>query len=217
MTVAGRAVVLPPFVRGFDVYGRCTEAMLREATAKGYGAAGRYLQTLDPGERDLHWQYGFPILLYLVAMTKTPLSVQTGVQYGQVARGKAVSLGVAPGVHLCIDLEDAAPGSDEGGHTNALATQLAGGGWPSALYLGAPPPKLTSSQVFALKPERYIKGGGRLLEPDELNVLEPPCGWAAIQLEPLEHDTLDGVKVDTWISKYDYMGRSLHLWGPPAT
>lgn len=214
MTVRGRTTLAQPFWLGFDCYAKVTEPMLQEATASGLKCAGRYLANLDAAEVDLCWRYGFPLLVYLEAMVRTPLSAAAGTQYGRLAAGRAGDLGIAPGVHLCIDLEDPAPGSEPAGFVNAIAAQLASVGCKSALYLGVPPPGLTSSQVFALAPDRYIKGAGRLLEPDMLNVLEPPCGWAAIQLEPLEHMTLAGIPVDTFVTKLDYEGRALMLWGP---
>jgi hypothetical protein len=214
--MSGRAIPIPPFVRGFDCLQAVTEPMLREATAAGYGAAGRYLNNLTIAEVALLWQYGFSILLYLEAMTSTVLSVQTGQQYGRLAAGRARALDVAQGVHLVIDLEDPAPGSNETAHVNAMSGPIVAGGWPPALYLGNPPPNLTSAEAFALVTNRYIKGGGRLLEPDHVHVLEPACGWAAIQLEPLEHQVLAGAKVDTWVSKIDYEGRALSVWAPPG-
>jgi hypothetical protein len=203
--IVGVARACPPFTLGFDVFEPVTEVMLQEATAKGLKFAGRYLENLTVAEVGLLFRYGFGILPYTEAMTKTPLSVATGLARGELACAQGDGVGCPPLVHIGIDLELPAEGSDCEGHIDAMSDALLAKNRGAALYVGDPQP-LTGSQLFQRRPNRYIKGGGR--------VAEPLCGWAALQLEPLEGMILAGVKVDVEVSKLDYQGRALVLWWP---
>lgn len=202
-SIVGTARPLAPFQLGFDVLSPVTEAMLQEATARGMTWVGRYLNVLSPSEVTLLFDYGMGILPYTEAMTSAPLTDATGRSYGKACAAHAATLGIPEGVHVAIDLEAPAEGSDAAHHVNAMSEILRGQGRPSALYVGVPQP-LSGPELFRLAPNRYIKGGGA--------AAEPPCGWSAIQLEPLEGLTLAGVKVDVEVSKFDYLGRALMLW-----
>lgn len=205
MTTVGVPRACAPFVLGFDVLQPVTEALLQEATAKSFKWAGRYLETLTGAERDLLFRYGFGILPYTEAMIHSPLSAVTGESRGVLACDWAEQLGVPSLVHVAIDLELPATGSDVAAHVNAMSDRLLAKNRGAALYVGVPQP-LSGAELFALRPNRYIKGGGR--------AEEPTCGWAALQLEPLEGITLGGIAVDVEVSKLDYEGRALTMWWP---
>lgn len=212
MSVVGIARPAPPFLLGFDCYAPVTDAMLQEATARGFKWVGRYLDNLAGDELARIHSYGFGVLPYLVAMTKEPLSVANGRARGRQACARAADLGMPAAVHVGADLESPMAGSDIPGHVNALAGELLAGHLASALYVGVPQP-CSSKVLFGLRPNRYIKGGGRIADAAG-ELAEPACGWAALQLEPLEAVTLAGSKVDVEVTKFDYMGRALVLWWP---
>jgi hypothetical protein len=208
----GVARALPPFLLGFDVLAPVSEEMLDAAAAHSFRWVGRYLGTIGAGERDRIFRRGIGILPYTVAVTRTHLSAVTGHADGEAASDEADAIGCAPLVHVPIDLELPLAGSDCASHVDAFARALRGRGRNAALYVGVPQP-LTSAELFARVPDRYIKGGGRI--EDRFGALaEPECGWSALQLEPLERVTLAGVAVDVAVSKLDYRGRALNLWWP---
>ena len=204
MTI-GVARPCPPFYLGFDVLEPVTAAMLDDAIAHGCRWVGRYLNDLSSAEVARIFARGLGLLLYTEAMTSSPLSAATGHAYGVKAGAWAGALGVPPRVHVAIDLEDPAPASECGAHVNAMAGALLGDALGAALYIGVPQP-LTGPELFALLPDRYIKGGGR--------ATVPTCGWAALQLEPLEGLRFGGAPVDIEVTKLDDMGRALVLWWP---
>ena len=204
MTI-GVARACPPFLLGFDVLSAVSEAMLREATARGFKWCGRYLETMTGAERDLIFRYGFGILPYTEAMIRVPLSAAGGRARGVSACARADALEAPPAVHVGIDLELPAAGSDVAGYVDAFADALVSQARGAALYVGDPQP-LSGPELFDLLPNRYIKGGGA--------VVEPTCGGAALQLEPLDGLSLAGVAVDVEVSKHDYEGRALIMWWP---
>jgi len=215
----GNARPAPPFLLGFDVLSPLTDDMLRDAVARGLGFCGRYVNNLTPDERDRIFGFGLPILLYTEALTKVQLSEASGRNYGHSMAVSASLLSVPNSVDVVIDLDLPAAGSDVAAHVDAMAIALdaptlaAGvGSYGAALYVGAPQP-LTSAELFALRPNRYVKGGGRIVDARG-ELAEPACGWAALQLEPLEGVELAGVKVDVEVTKLDYEGRALVLWWP---
>jgi hypothetical protein len=211
MTV-GVARAAAPFLLGFDVLAPPTEGMLQAATARGMRFCGAYLDTLTAATRDRIFHYGFGILPYTAALVHEPLSILTGRARGVWANERAAALEMPTSVHVGIDLELPAAGSDCGGHVDAMAVTLQAAQRGAALYVGVPQP-LTGRQLFALLPDRYIKGAGRVVDAAD-NLAEPGCGWAALQLEPVEGLLLAGVKVDVEVTKIDYEGRALVLWWP---
>jgi hypothetical protein len=208
----GLARVLPPFFLGFDVLQPCSDAMLSDAMGHGFRFVGRYLNNLTHDERDRIFAAGFGILPYTEAPTVAPLTSATGAYYGRAMVNAAALLAMPAGVHVAIDLEDPAEGSDCAAHVNAMAAALVAGGYGAALYVGNPQP-LTGAELFALRPNRYIKAAGRVVDRFG-HLAEPACDWCVLQLEPLEGETLGGVAVDIEVSKFDYEGRALTLWWP---
>ncbi len=175
MTV-GVAHACPPFLLGFDVLAPASDAVLDDAFDRGLRWGGRYLNNLTPAERDRFFARGLGILPYTEAMTGEPLDAATGVRYGVAMSARAASLEMPGGVHVGIDLESPMSGSLVGEHVNAMADALVAHKLSAALYVGAPQP-LRSHELFLLKPNRYIKGAGRIV--DAYGALaEPDCGWA---------------------------------------
>ena len=212
MSAVGVARAAAPFKLGFDILQPCTPEMLSDAIGHGMIWVGRYLNNLSPAERDLIFSAGLGILPYTEAMTREPLSASTGTTYGYTMAGAALDLDMPAGVHIAIDLELPDARSNAAAHVNAMASELLAHGYGAALYVGVPQP-LTSRELYALRPNRYIKGGGRITDVFG-SLAEPTCGWAALQLEPLESLTLGGVAVDVEVTKLDYQGRALTLWWP---
>jgi hypothetical protein len=212
MNPVGAARALPPFWLGFDVLQPCSDAMLADANARGFKWVGRYLNNLTEAERDRIFAAGLGILPYTEAMTGEPLSAVQGAAYGARMADAAAALATPPTVHVAIDLELPAAGSRVADHVNAFSRVLENARFGAALYVGAPQP-LTSVELFHLIPNRYIKGGGRIVDAGGA-LAEPTCGWCAIQLEPLDLFELGDVRVDVAISKLDYEGRALTLWWP---
>jgi hypothetical protein len=201
----GVARACAPFLLGFDVLEPVTEPMLQAATARGFQWIGRYLETLKPAERDLIFRYGFGIAPLLEAMTVQVLTAATGSARGELADAQASAIGTPLGVHVTIDLELPRAGSDVLGHVDALADRILSGRRGAALYVGVPQP-LDGANLFAARPNRYWRGAG--------DVPEPACGWAALQLEPLEGVVLAGTKVDVDVSQADRFSRVLTMWWP---
>lgn len=213
MTI-GVARALPPFWLGFDCLGEITDAMLDEAPTHNFKWCARYLENLTPAERDRIFARGLGILPLTEATVKEPLTAGTGLQRGAQTITHARALEMPPGPHIVIDFEAPAAGSDAPAHINNMAAIFTapGAGFGAALYV-AVPQTLGSGELFSLKTNRYIKGGGRIVDRFG-NLAEPQCGWCAVQLEPLEGIKLAGKPVDVQISKLDYLGRGLTLWWP---
>ena len=201
----GVARAADPFLLGFDVEEPTTPAMLAAARGRGFAWVGRYLNNLSAEELGSIFAANLGVLPYTWAMTHEPLSAAAGTEYGAHMAAIARGLGCPEGVHIAIDLEAPPPGSACGPHVNAMADSLRWAQFGAALYVGVPQP-LSGPELFALKPDRYIKGGGRASEPS--------CSWAALQLEPLARLELAGAPVDVAVTKEDYEGRSLVLWWP---
>jgi hypothetical protein len=199
----GIARACPPFLLGFDCLTPVNEEIATQAAARGLRWVGQYLEVLTPATRDLIWAHDLGIAPLTEAETSRPLSVQTGADRGALAVAQCEGLEMAPTVHVTIDLELPYGGSDCPGHVNAFSDRLLKAYFAAALYVGVPEP-LNAPQLFALRPNRYWKGGGQ--------VPEPHCGWSALQLEPLEGLVLAGTRVDVNVSKLDYFGRAMTMW-----
>lgn len=212
MSAVGVARVATPYMLGFDCLTEVTDAMLAEAGSYRFEWVGRYLEILTIAERNRIFAAGLAIAPLTEATTKDVLTATTGTVRGVQTRDRASSLAMPPAVSIVIDFEDPMAGSNVPAHVNAMAAEIRGGHYGAALYLGEPEP-LTSAEVFALSPFPYWKGAGRLVDASG-GLVEPACGWACLQLSPLEGATLAGVPVDVNVTQRDYKGRSLVLWWP---
>jgi hypothetical protein len=199
----GAARACPPFSMGFDCLTPVNEEIAVQAAARGFRWVGQYLEELTPETRDTIFAHDMGIALLTEAETSRPLSAETGADRGALAVSQCQALDVPPTVHVTIDLELPYAGSDCPAHVNAMSDRLLRGYYAAALYVGVPEP-LNAAQLFALRPNRYWKGGGA--------VPEPHCGWCNIQLEPLEGLVLAGTRVDVNVSKLDYFGRAMTMW-----
>jgi hypothetical protein len=213
MTPVGVARALPPFWLGFDCEEPATDAMIADAVSRGFRFVGRYVNNLDAAERDRIFAQGLGILPYTFAFVTEPMSAATGELYGGHMASVCIgALSMPPTVHVAIDLEKPAAGSLVAPHVNAFSRKLEDVGLGPALYVGVPQPA-TSVELFRMIPNRYIKGGGRIVDAGGA-LAEPACGWCCIQLEPLDLYELGGVRVDVEVSKLDYEDRALTLWWP---
>ena len=191
--------------RIFDCLAPVSSAVAAAAIADGYSVVGRYLNNLSPGERDVIFAAGLAILPITEAMVGVVLSSNTGASYGLTCGHLAQKLGVPDGVHVVIDLEHPAAGSDSGDHVNAMAGALAACDFAAMLYVAEPwPPELTAARTYALKPDRYGRGS--------LGVPEPACGWCWVQ--DAWNVSKWGTKVDTGVIRADALGRVPTIWAP---
>ena len=191
--------------RIFDCLSPVSPAIAKAAAGDGYTVCGRYLQTLSAGERDILHAAGLSILPLTEAMVGTVLSSNSGASYGLTCVRMAEKLGIPPTVHVVIDLEDPAAGSDSADHVNSMAGALASGGYDSLLYVAQPwPPELTAVRTYALRPDRYGRGS--------LSVPVPACGWCWLQ----DGWNVErwGMRVDSGVIQADNLGRLPTLWWP---
>jgi len=211
MTV-GVARIAPLFARGFDCLSPVTSQTIRRAVASGFGGfVGRYLETLTPTERDVIFAAGVPILLLTEARVDEPLNANTGRESGAISVARAQALEAPASVHVTIDLESPAAGSEVAPHVNAFAGDLTAASFGAMLYVGQPQPS-TSAELFAMAPARYFKAAGRIV--DRFGALaEPACGWCVVQCAPLDQD-LFGQDVDADFIQADNEGRRPILWWP---
>jgi hypothetical protein len=194
-------------MRGFDCLAPVSAAIVKAAVSDGYVWVGRYLNNLTPGERDVIFAAGLAILPLTEAMVGVALSTNSGASYGLSCAHMAQRLGVPAGVHVVIDLEDPAAGSDCAGHVNAMAGALGSTNYEYAagLYLGEPlPPELTAAQIYAMRPDRYGRGSP--------GVPEPACGWCWVQTA--WNVERWGIEIDTGKIQADRLGRLPTIWAP---
>jgi hypothetical protein len=211
MATVGVARPAPPYLLGFDCLTPVTRSMLLDVGTYGFRWVGRYLETLEPAERDLIFSFGIGIMPLTEATVKEPLTRTTGTVRGVQSRDRASSLGCPPGVSIAIDFEAPMAGGDVAAHIDAMTIEIRGP-YGAVLYVGEPQP-LPSHELFTLLPQPYWKGAGRLVDATGA-LAEPDCGWAAFQLSPLERAELAGKKVDVDVTQTDYRGRVMTMWWP---
>lgn len=212
MSSIGVARPAEPYLLGFDCLAPVTRAMILDVRSYGFQWVGRYLEVLTVAERDLIFGAGLAIAPLTEATVKEVLTRTTGTARGVQTRDRASSLGMPAGVSIAIDFESPMAGGDVAAHVDAMAVEIRGGSYGAALYIGSPQP-LTSAALFSLLPAPYWRGAGRIVDAAG-ELAEPECGWAAIQLSPLERAELAGVKVDVDVTQTDYRGRTLTMWWP---
>lgn len=202
MNVVGVARPAPLFGLGFDCYAPVTGAICQDAKLAGFKYVGRYLHNLTSQERDVIFANGLAIWLLTYAPTSEVLNASTGVKYGTQTAHQAISLSTPPSVDVTIDFESPMIGSDGPAHINAYAHTLMSANYGAPLYVGGPEP-LNGAQLYSLAVHPYVRGGGMMPEP--------ACGWAIIQLTPLDQDMF-GTRVDVSIACADYRGRRVTMW-----
>lgn len=201
-----------PFMLGFDCLTPITRAMLADVRSYGFQWVGRYLENLEADERDLIFGAGLAIAPLTEATTREVLTRTTGTVRGVQTRDRASSLGMPAGVSIAIDFEAPMAGGDVAAHVDAMAVEIRGGSYGAALYVGVPQP-LTSASLFSLLPLPYWKGAGRIVDAAG-ELAEPGCGWAILQLEPLQRAELAGRHVDVNVTQADYQCRTFTMWWP---
>jgi hypothetical protein len=118
------------------------------------------------------------------------------------------SLGVTPGVTVCLDVEGmTAFRSDPialAKTIDAWADPVDAAGFMPGGYFGSPQP-FTSEEMWALHVKRYWRGQGRIV--DRHNALAEPTksGWCVTQIYPSVQR--GGVLVDVDVVGQDYLGR----------
>lgn len=205
MTGVARAAA--PFLLGFDCLEPVSVLVANDFWKDGFRWVARYLNgpsPLTPTERDDLFSIGFGIAPLLVAETSDELTNITGSAYGFKAVRLAMALGIPPSVHITEDYESPAEGSDVLAHERAMTAAIRSGGFDAAAYIGSPLP-LNASQVYSMSANRYWRAGGL--------VPEPACGWAAMQLHPLDQIRF-GQRIDVDVTCLDYRGRALTMWWP---
>jgi hypothetical protein len=208
----GVARVASLYSRGFDCLEPVSSQTIRRAVASGFGGfVVRYLETLTIPERDDLFAAGVPILLATEARVGEPLSAATGHESGAISVQRAQALRAPSSVHVMIDLERPAAGSNVPAHVNTFSAELSAASFGPLLYVGQPQP-CTSSELFHMAPSRYWKAAGRIVD-DRGELAEPSCGWCIVQCSPLEQD-LFGQVVDVDFIQADNEGRLPILWWP---
>jgi hypothetical protein len=205
LPVIGVARAVPPFTRGFDCLSPVTNQVARLAKASGFDFVGRYLHNLSTAERDAIFDADLALWPLTYAPTEEPLTAATGAAAAARDVLFARALAIPPGIHITLDYESPAPGSNGPAHLNAASHALRAAGYADAVYVGGPE-DLSSASLSALLTTRYCKGGGR--------VPEPARGWCMLQLEPLDQVMFGGQDVDVDVAKADYHGDGLTLWYP---
>jgi len=205
MAPVGVARVAPLFTKMVDCFGVLTLADYQALKGLGFGAAGRYLETLKAAERDDAFSAGVPLLLLSDAPIGT-LSATVGHSKAASLLALASALGAPKGLSLMTDFE--AQSGDGLGYDAALTGDLAQGGFVPLGYGGAGE-QGTGHQLFELpNVHLYWRGGS-------LGIPEPDCGFGIWQIPPLDQ-TLAGVgtRVDVSMIGADTRGRSPILWYP---
>lgn len=141
-----------------------------------------------------------------------------GVAMSAHGRSKLRDLEVPTGITRIIDLEGTGRRVEDWKvWVDACSQDIEAGADIGGLYVGAGT-GLTGTELFAFpNVHRYVKGGSKILDADG-HYTEPSCGWAAVQIYPLDVPLPLGLpggsasivcKVDFSILGTDYAGRAI--------
>lgn len=203
----GLARACPPFLLGVDGLSHFTRDQLVDFHGRGVRVVGAYLENLTPDYRDLIFSCEMGIAPYTMASVGEVTNA-TGAQRGAESVRHAVTLGVAMGCHVLIDLEDVS-GDGRADHVNAFDTGLSSGGYQGMLYPGLPqsPQPLTGQELQALRPNRYMR-------PCNDGLPVPSRGWCVLQLKPGDVTDANGARADWFVVEHDAHGNTPTWWFP---
>ena len=120
---------------------------------------------------------------------------------GQTSVLRARTCSYQQGAVLWCDIETpnlAATAQDILDYGNSWAAEVIAAGYLPGVYVGSNV-RLTAQQLYSMKFVRYWRAGC-------VGIPEPSCGWAMIQLSPLDQ-VLQGIGVDYDIVQGDEKGR----------
>lgn len=204
--MVGFAKPCPPFSLGVDCLAPMSASTAKAFAALGVKWVGRYLENLTADEVTGIHAAGLAIALLIEGRTHD-LGAALGNQVGMAAATKAMALGVPPGVNMTVDIEETgnAAAADVAAYANEVGAVLKRYGYAGSCYPGAGLP-FNAQQLYALALGPYWRGGS-------LGIPEPACGFAILQLFPLDQ-VVEGQRVDFSVSQKDFRGRSMTMWWP---
>lgn len=212
MTTVGVARAVPVRSWGVDSLAMIPDVALDSLVRRGVTFIGAYIEILaqNPSYAKRIHDKGLGIWPILLARVGA-LSATAGRITGEATAHRAAQLGIAFGVHLCIDDEDThgTPQdvlADRAACSEAMFTQ----GWPAALYVGMPQPNSGAELGMLSHVTSYARSCSRGV------VVPTPRGFSLFQSAPgNELDAETGMRLD-WdcILEADVKGETPVMWFP---
>jgi hypothetical protein len=129
---------------------------------------------------------------------------------GETAAKQCVTLGLAEGTTVWLDLEGASllnmPIDQLKSDINTWSASITAAGFQPGLYIGSPQP-FTGPELYALASKRYWKAPSRIIDRAGEAWDGPSCGFCCFQLYPSRAWRSTGVFCDVDVISQDFEGR----------